>query len=422
MQASDGNGPFGIYRGWTILAAAIACAALAFGGSVYVFGLLVLPVSQEFDLSRAEMNTGFITLLVSMAFWGAVIGRLVDKYSVRIIMPLGGALITAGTLGIALAPSPATMLLSTFALLGPGVVAAGAITAGPAVSGWFRRRRGRAMGFLALASSIGGFIIPPLVALLIAHWGWRVALASLGLMAGPAIIAVSLALMRDHPPEQVLEQAGELTGFDGTAARPGHAVERTWPLGEMLRSREFWLVQIGVALLMGSDQALLSLKIPFYQSKGVSLEAASVLLAAQTASAILGKIAIGFLAERLDIRRIFAVICTMHITVLVCFIYWPGFWTMLVLLSFLGAAVGGVWPAQLVLIGTIFGSRSFGQALGAITLAVQFVSICFIFLSGKIFDRTGNYDAAFWLFLVGVAVSLVLVQMVRLPERQQRFG
>jgi len=29
MQASDGNGPYGIYGGWSILAAAIARAGLA---------------------------------------------------------------------------------------------------------------------------------------------------------------------------------------------------------------------------------------------------------------------------------------------------------------------------------------------------------------------------------------------------------
>jgi hypothetical protein len=51
-------------------------------------------------------------------------------------------------------------------------------------------------------------------------------------------------------------------------------------------------------------------------------------------------------------------------------------------------------------------------------VAVQAVSILFIYVSGRAFDATGSYDTVFWMFLAGVVVALALVQFVRLPSRE----
>lgn len=417
MTEPDHFARTGLYRGWSVLAGGFACSALAMGSTVYVFGMLVLPISQEFGLSRSATNVGMIALLVSMAAWGALFGRIIDQASARIVMPFGGLALIAGALALAWTPSPKLMLLATLVLLGLGTTAGGSLAAHAVVSRWFRRRRGRAMGIMALATSGGGFIMPPLMAYLIANYGWRTGVVVVGLIAGTLIIVSSALLMRDRPTQEALAAAGELDEAGSSSVQQLTAAEPEWSIRDMLRSREFWLIQLAVALLMGSDQAILSLKVPYYQSQGVTLQAASLLLAVQTGAAIIGKLAIGFLSERIDVRRIFSVICALHIVALLLFINWPGYWVMLGLLSVLGVAIGGVLPCKLVLIASAFGSRSFGQVVGAMTIMVQLLSIIFIYVSGRLFDAYGNYDMAFWLFMIGVMISLFLIQMVRLPTK-----
>jgi sugar phosphate permease len=397
-----------------VLTGGVVASLLTIGSTVYVFGLLVLPISKEFGLSRAEVNMGMMAYLTGAAIWGAFVGRVIDRTSIRVVMPIGGLLLTAGFVAIAATSSPRLMLAAIFFLIAMGMCCGGSLAANTVTARWFRRRRGRAMGLMALATSAGGFIVPPAAALLIGTFGWRTAIVVVGCVIGPVIALLGLFLMRDRPEPGEMRAAGELeaASLDQAASEE----EREWTLPAMLRSANFWLLQISIALLMASDQALLALKVPFYQSKGVSLEAASVLLAAQSGSAVAGKILLGFMAERYDIRRIYGVICLLHVTVLLLFIHWPGYWVMLGLLTFTGIAIGGVLPVKLMLIALTFGSRSFGQVVGCLTAGVQGLSIVFIYLSGRTFDLTGNYDMVFWLFMGGAIVSFFLVQAVRLPD------
>ena len=70
---------------------------------------------------------------------------------------------------------------------------------GAAIANWFRRKRGRAMGFATMGLSFGGILVMPL-ALFITLYGWRSAL----LVAGITTIGLGLPLasLVRHRPEQ----------------------------------------------------------------------------------------------------------------------------------------------------------------------------------------------------------------------------
>ena len=65
---------------------------------------------------------------------------------------------------------------------------------------WFVRHRGVVMGVFSAASSTGQLVFLPLIAVLAAGPGWRVAAA---LVAGFALLLVPpvLVLLRDHPAD-----------------------------------------------------------------------------------------------------------------------------------------------------------------------------------------------------------------------------
>jgi sugar phosphate permease len=406
------------YRGWLIVAAGVMAALTTIGSTVYVFGLLVLPISKEFGLSRSEVNLGFMALLTGAALWGPVIGRLVDRATIRVIMPIGGLLLTAGAVCISLSHSLAVMLLSVVLLIGPGFCMGGSLAANSVVSRWFRKRRGRVMGLMAIATSAGGFLIPPAAAYLIDTCGWRHALMILGIVAGTIICCAGLFAMRDRPEDDELQQSGELAQDGLTSTQPiGADAEPAWSVSAMLRNRNFWVILASAALLKASDQALLALQVPFYQSQGASLQAASLLLAVQSGSAIIGKLLVGFLAERYNVRRLFAAVAWLHVLTLALFIVWPGYWVMLAFLSVAGVAIGGVLPLWLTISANVFGSRSFGQITGTMTVGTQLLSILFVGISGLSFDRTGGYEMAFVVFMAGAIIAGLLIQTIRLPAK-----
>ena len=110
--------------------------------------------------------------------------ELLDRLSARLVMSTGALLFGGGL--VAISQSQSLPLLAAL-IVGPislGVAAAGALAANTVVVRWFRQRRGRALGVIAVSSSAGGFLFQPLTALLMKQFGWRNALLVLGLATG----------------------------------------------------------------------------------------------------------------------------------------------------------------------------------------------------------------------------------------------
>ena len=77
-----------VYYGWFVLAASAVSELLVQGATLYAAGLFVLPLQAEFHLSRADANSA-----VQLPFLGAMVaapfaGRLLDKCSIRWVMPV----------------------------------------------------------------------------------------------------------------------------------------------------------------------------------------------------------------------------------------------------------------------------------------------------------------------------------------------
>ncbi len=112
------------YRGWSVVLGSFVCAMLAVGGSVYIFGLFVIPVSEAFDLSRADVNNGLTLTLIGTAIWSPILGRLIDRFSARLVIAVGALLYAVGFFTIA---SSSSLWLISLAIRGPvamGVAAA----------------------------------------------------------------------------------------------------------------------------------------------------------------------------------------------------------------------------------------------------------------------------------------------------------
>lgn len=412
MHTSDSaRSATGLFRGWWVMAAGFGCTMLAIGSTTYCFGLFVRPMAETFGLSRADTNLGFILLLLGMAAWSPIVGRMMDRLPARAVMAAGAAAFGVGFLMMAAAPTPWVLGLAIFAPVGFATVACGALAANTLTSRWFHRRRGRAMGILAVATSAGGFVVPPLLAMLMADLGWREALAVHGVVAALLMLALVLWFIRDRPESVGLhpDGAAEAVAWDPQAAQ---AAARRWTLGELLGNRNFWLIGLGVGLLFGADQALLSSIIPYGEDAGLSTQQAALLVSCLTVSAIAGKLVIGALADRVDKRWLFALVAACHLVFLAVLLIEPGYAGLIVASATVGLAVGGAYPLWMTLLADAFGPASFGSVMGTMSLLVMPLSIFSVRYIGEVFDRTGSYDLAFWTFIGFAVISALLIAAV----------
>ncbi|MDP9140534.1 MAG: MFS transporter [Pseudomonadota bacterium] len=404
-----------LYYGWWIVTVGFICTMLAIGSTTYSFGLFVAPLSAEFGLSRADANSGFIFLLIGFAVWGPVIGRLMDRMQARVVMTAGAVLFAIGAGLIAVAQSPLMMGLAVLGPVSLGTVACGALAANTLTARWFRAHRGRAMGLLAIATSAGGFVVPPLVALLMERYDWRVAIAVLGVLV-LVVVTLSVGLIvRDRPSDIGLPLDGRADSPNAATTAAPIAVERHWSMLQLLRTPNFWLIALGTGILLAADQALLASMIPYGVDAGFGAQRAALLVSCLTFSAIFGKLAIGMLADRIDKRWLFCAVAACNVSFLVVLLSDPGFVSLVIACSIIGLAIGGTYPLWMTLTADCFGAASFGTIMGTMNFVVMPFSIAAIRFIGEVFDRTGSYDFAFQVFLGTAFVAAALIVMVRVP-------
>jgi sugar phosphate permease len=414
VQTSDSGTGAAVYRGWWVLSATFVCAMLVIGSLNYGFQLFVLPLEQEFGLSRAAVNQGLTLFMVGCALWSPIAGRLLDRLPAPAVMASGGLLIALAMGTIA---STGSLALMAAAMAGPmalGAMCAGGLANTTVVSRWFRRRRGRALGIATVSSGAGGFVMVQLVTILIERHGWRSALVATGGLIAGTIGLLALFLIRSRPSEATLAAAGEIA-VSGTGMAPG--AERIWSLRALLGQRNFWCIAFGTGLLMASDGAILASKVPYLRGLGIDAQAAAFLFSCQTASAVVGKIGIGLAADRVDLRALFAFVAVSHVLLLLVLIAEPDYWVLLIAMSAFGVGIGGVYPLQATLTASAFGAASYGSVAGTMALALHPVAIALLTFIGWSHDRTGAYASAFQVFIGIVLVASLLVACVRLPAR-----
>lgn len=400
------------YPGWRNLGAGFLCSVVLVGASIYSFGLYVVPVSEAFGLSRAQANVGHMLFTGAVALWSPFVGALLDRAPAAIAMSLGGLFFAAGFGAIAASDSLVWICVAIAGPLALSMALAGPLAGSTVVAKWFRRRRGRALGAIAVSTAMGGFAMTPISAFLIERAGWRGALAIIGCAGAVVIAALALAFIRSRPSEDDLRAGGEID--DGAPPAQAALDAQAWPVARLLATPNFWLLALGAGLLIASDGAILISKVPYLLDIGIDAQSASFLVSVQSLSAVAGKLAVGFAAERYDVRRLFGAMALAHLFLLAVLLAKPSFWTLFAVFSFVGVAIGGVHPVFTMLVAMAFGSGSYGAVYGRINVVTMPLMLGSSYFVGSVHDATGSYDAAFWAFGGCVFVAALLVAAIRL--------
>jgi MFS family permease len=394
--------------GWVIVAVLFFAQMLVIGSTAFGFGVLVKPIAAEYGFSRADANMGLVLLLLGMAIISPFIGRALDRIAGRIVV-VGGAL--AFGIGCAVVASTTSlwgMTVAVFVLVATGMAALGPLTGSTLTARWFDRGRGRALGVISMSSSVGGLVMLPCLAFLVERFGWRIAVFSVGvtiavLVAGIGLIAICEppAVRQKIPPRAA---ASSILAVDQ---------EKNWSVGRLLRTRDFWLLTFSVGALLAVDQALLASIISYGTDNGFSLQAATVLVSAVSASSIAGKLLIGVIVDVLDRRWILLAVAALNAIFLGVLVLQPSYGLLLTGCLVAGAAVGGTLPLWASFVGARFGVLSYGTVMGLMIPLQMPLNLLGLRYVGYSYDVTRSYQSAFLTFIVVVALAALAILPVK---------
>ncbi|MBW2268330.1 MAG: MFS transporter [Deltaproteobacteria bacterium] len=405
----------GFYYGWAIVGLTFSTQFLMTGCVFYGFSVVLTSLADEFaggDRTPviAVQAIGGVAGMVC----APVVGRLMGRGHER-------RLITAGALAAGLAllgASRATALWQIAALFGTliGLASHTLSATGPStlVVHWFERRRATALATSQLGSSLGGMVMAPVVASLIAWGGWRGAYQVLGtLLLCTAPLLWWLVVGR--PEDRGLRVDGlPAQALDDVA--PALEVVPPFRTADALHEPNLWLIALAMGIAFMATTAVISHVVAFGSDAGFEPARAAVLASLMAGGAALGKLVFGRLSDLIGPRPALMLALVGQACGIVALIHVTAFASSVAAVLVTGVSAGGYMPLTTALLARAFGRRAFGPMMGLLWPIAAPFQLSGPVLAAWVHDVTGDYAGAFWLFVVGLFAALLLVRAIRLPE------
>jgi len=389
---------------WLALALLFFAQMVAIGSISYGFSVLLKPLALDFNLPRAEVNRGLMVVMIGMAVFSPLIGRALDRLSGRIVIASGAVLFAAGWAIIAASHNLVIALLAAFFLLAPGGAALGPLAASTLVSRWFTEKRGLALGIVSVSSSTGGLVVIPVLTFLIATFGWRQAMGAFALIASAIVLLFAWVLLPAAPHRP--------------AASGSNPAEGGKQPGNLLFVRDYWLIAFAIGSIMAINGALLSCLIAYATDRGFTAYEGAAVMSVISGAAVLGKLGIGALSDRVDPRWLFLVIVGLNACLLTMLLTNPSYPVLFTVAALTGPAVGGVLPLWGMIVGGRFGVPSMGRVMGLMSTAFLPLNLLGLHIVGTAFDTTGSYGPAFQIYLAVLVFVAVAILPVRASNRK----
>ena len=390
-----------MYYGWRLVVIAAIAYMLTMGTTYSALGLFIIPVSQEFDLSRADMNSALILLNLGSAALSPFIGRALDRHSPRAIMTVAVVLFGASFTVLGLShsiPLNAAILALPLAAAIPG---AGMLTMSVLLARWFTVQRARAMVLASMGVSVGSIVVTPVVGWLLAEEGWRTALLIVGGI-GTAILLLLSMFVRERPgPDDVEPGAAAVSAVAARAPTHSAAPAKPLPIGTILRMPRFWTICLSSSLAMGISQALSITFVPLAMDNGLSIMEATSLMSITGASSIAWMLLLSTFADRIERTVILTAFYVMGAGLSALLIVSQGYVMLAGCAVILGVAAGALSPIFFALVADQFGPASFGTVRGMMAPFLALIGAFMVRFAGEIYDRTGHYDLLFTIFIFG---------------------
>jgi MFS family permease len=377
------------------------------------FGVFQLPIAEEFGWPRADFS---LAIAIQNLAWGIgqpIFGAIAERFGDRRAIILGALLYAAGLVLSSFAVTPGQhQLLEVivgFGIAGTGFGVVLAIV-GRAAS---PENRSLALGIATAAGSAGQVVGAPVAEILLGFYSWQVVFV----IFAAAILLSLLALPLIRAPVAAARQEAEESM--GTV------------LARALRDPSYVLIFVGF-FSCGYQLGFITAHFPAFVTEvcgAINPNGALAQMGIATTSAlgavaisliglanIAGSILSGWLGKRFTKKYLLAGVYTARTIVSILFILFPMTPATVILFSLV---MGMLWlatvPLTSGLVAYIYGVRYMGTLYGFVFFSHQVGAFLGVWLGGKMYDLTGNYDMVWW---IGIGVG-AFSAIVHLPIRER---
>jgi MFS family permease len=416
-----------IHYAWIILILTFI-ALLSAQGVRLSFGAFINPWEEEFSTTRGVISlVAFISYLV-FAFSQPFIGRLIDRYGVRSILSFSILLVGISTLLTFFVTFPWQLMIIYGILASIGFGGSSNVAGTIAISNWFVKKKGLALGLMSAGTAAGQLLLVPLSLILNDQFGWKTTVVILGCFLTFIIFPLLFLFIRTYPYEKNSASYGDhsLQGHEESQKPQPKAMLSIF---QLLRKKEFLFLMIPFFVCGVTTTGLMDTHlIPFAQYCGFSPTITGVAVSLLAGFNIIGTVLSGYLADKWSCKHmltflygtralsIVLLLVIVHNTSLFGFFISQSYLLIIFAISF--GVVNFATVAPTVKLATdYFKNLSVGAVVGWLYLSHQLGSALGSFLPGVLFDLTGSYDISF-IASIGLLVAAAIFSIL-LPSTER---
>lgn len=388
-------------RGWKPLTAAlfgVACGASPIPFNV--IGLALKPIKAETGWSDTQASLAVTLYGVIAALTAPFVGGLADRHGVRPVALWSTLLFGVVFASMWFVPNNLWIYWGYWALVGVIGIGSTPVTWSRAVSLWFERSRGFALGLMLLGTSLAAFIVPQIAVPAMQYGGWRFAFPVLALLPLLVALPIGLAWFREPRPE-------ERPLARGTGPLPGVT------LAEAIHGKAFWLLFGSISIVSLAYGGVYIHLAQIAALHGFELGTAKYVVSVAAIGILVGRVGVGLLFDRFWAPGV--AFPALLLPALACWMLTGTAHALTPMLAgafLLGFAAGAETDVVAFMTARYFGLARFGRIYGVLYMAFGVAAGVSPILYGAVSDATGSYDLALWsacvAFVVGGALLLAL--------------
>ena len=369
-------------------------------GMVDAFAVFVLPLSDSFGWSRADISLGYAIYMLSYGLVSPFVGMIFDRLGLKVTWLIG-----AVTLGLGFGLASQMQSLWQFYLLvglssGIGMACLGMVTASALVSRWFKRELSTVMSVVYAGMGLGMLAIVPALQWVVVHSGWRHGYLSLAMAMWVFVPLFAWVLpMKRMSAGATFAQTPKPTPVDGVSATE-------WSVRNVWQHSAFWGLFGVFFFTTACVYAVVPQCVAYLVEHGIAPLTAATAYGLTGTLSVIGMLGMGWLARRIGERRaaalsytstILGIVSLMVVSVQPQLIWVYGF------VLFFGSNQGARGPMVATVAARLFAGRGFSGIYGAMTTGLGVGGAIGSYTSGWLHDVTDAYYASF-----GMAIALAM--------------
>jgi MFS family permease len=409
----------------------VSLALMTIGGAGMYSVTVVLPrIQAEFGVARADASFPYTLTMVGFGLGGILMGRLADRFGVMVPVMIGAVGLGLGFVAAGSAGSVLQFTLAQGVLMG---LLGTSATFAPLVadtSQWFTRRRGIALAICMSGNYLAGAVWPPIVQHFVGSVGWRQTYIGIGVFCLVAMLPLALVLRRRPPVASALAELSAssqaLSGASAGAPSPGSPSAPPAPptrlpahLGMSAGMLQGLLCVAGVSCCVAMSMPQVHI-VAYCGDLGFGAARGAEMLSLMLGMGVVSRLASGWISDHIGGLRTLLLGSVLQGIALLLFLPFDGLVPLYVVSGMFGMFQGGIVPSYALIVREYFTPQEAGARVGTVLMATLFGMALGGWMSGKIFDLTGSYKAAFFngiaFNLLNISIVLFLLYRVRLAR------